>query len=271
MNIEPLYPYAGNHAVQNAIFAVEWAEPLKSDVIQSLGKLATKFRNLGLSNVEYRKTIEIKIDRPAPGAAVPSQKQSEVLDAVIFTKPALLGEIPRSVTISRQGCMIAVPDYTRWAEVFNDVNTYFKIALDEIPPRPITVVGLQYNDLFIWKDDPAELDLRDIFSASTFIPPSVFSQTGLWHLHHGYILKESAPTPHSRLDNINVDMIEHFGERAIQITSSHKVTFNDPLWQPHQKNKQIMFDMFSYLHMINKEVLEKLLTIDVSRKIQLTT
>lgn len=274
MSIENLYPYAGAHAVQNAVFVVEWAEPLKEDAITTASKLAAKFKNLGLSHVQHQQMVQVKIEQRQLGDNSTPSHGSQIsngLGAVVFARPASVGEVTRSVTISRQNCMIVIPDYTRWDAAFDDVQAYLKIALGEIAPlRPLNAIGLQYNDVFSWKDEPSDLNLKEVFAENAFIPTNVFEQKGLWHLHHGYMESHDAPVPHARLENINVDMLETSGERTIQIIGSHRATLREPLWQSHLKNRQVMLDMFSSLHIANKHMLRRLLTKQICEKISLT-
>lgn len=275
MSIENLYPYAGDHAVQNAIFVVEWAEPLKVDAIIAASKLAAKFKNQGLAHVQHQQMLELKIEQSHIGGQSSPSASSQVSNgpsAVVFARSANPGEVTRSVTISRQHCMIAVPDYSRWGVVFADVQSYLKIVLDEIAPqRPVSAISLQYNDMFNWKDEPADLNLKEIFAENAFIPTSVFQQKGLWHLHQGYMEEVSSPVQHSRLQNINVDMADTSGQRVIQIIGAHRATLREPLWQSHMKNKQVMLDMFSDLHLANKKMLQQLLTKELGDKIRLTS
>lgn len=271
MSIDNFYPYAGDHAVQSATFVVEWAEPLKAEAIAAINKLANKFRNFGLSHVQHQQFVQFKIEPNSPDGSQKHGSQ-QGLGGIVFARPAEPGVVTRSITISRQNCMIVVPDYTRWESVFADVQAYLKVALDEVAPsRPISTIGLQYNDIFQWKDDPADLNLAEVFADDAFIPPSIFRQTRLWHVHQGYMEQPALPVVHSRITNVNVDMLEPAGERMIQIIGSHRATLSEPLWQSHLKNKQIMLDMFSSLHQANKQMLAKLLTKQVCEKIHLSS
>lgn len=273
MSIENLYPYAGDHAVQNVIFVVEWAEPLKADAISKASKLATKFKNQGLAHVQHQQVFEFKIEQSLGNQVPPSSGSpiSKEPGAVVFARSANTGEVTRSVTISRQHCMIAVPDYTRWDIVFTEIQAYLKIALDEIAPlRPLNAISLQYNDVFNWKDEPSNLNLKEVFAEDAFIPASVFEQKGLWHLHQGHMESQNLPVQHSRLENINVDMVDAAGERVIQIIGAHRAALREPLWQSHLRNEQVLLDIFSSLHIANKQMLRRLLTEQMCKKIMLT-
>lgn len=271
MSIDNLYPYTGAHAVQNAIFVVEWAEPLRSDELLAMIKLATKYRNLELPVMQQQNAFALNLavgNQLAEKA--PTISHSQELGGVQFSATPTAPGQSRSITITRQNCMVFVPDYTRWATVWNDVQKYLAVALSEIAPaRPITVIGLQYTDIFQWKDDPAELPLGEILSRDTFIPPHIFDQKGLWHVHQGFIERCTGPLAHARLDNLNVDMLDNGGLRSIQITASHKATLDAPLWQTHGKNSDQLFELFGSLHAANKLVLAKLLTKPVCDKIKL--
>lgn len=270
MSIENLYPFAGVHSVQNAIFVVEWAEPLKADMIQTFSKLHAKYKNLGLGHIQHQQQFEFKIDN-VPNAVGPrASTQSGVPAAVVFARSDATDQVVRSVTLSRAHCMVAVPDYSRWDLVFEDVLKYLSIALEELKGlRPISAIALQYNDVFSWRDDPESLDLREIFAADQYISESILRQKGLWHLHQGYMTDEQEPTPHRLLENVNVDMLDTAGQRVIQIVGAHRAMLGTPLWQGHLKNKPTLVSVFEALHAANKRMLVKLLTADVRTKINL--
>lgn len=270
MTIESLYPYAGNHAVQNAIFVVEWSDPLRAEDLKGVSKLANRFKTLGLSHVQHQLGVEIKLEHGV-GAPTSGPVGTQTLNAITFARPAAVGEISRSVTVSRQNCMIAIPDYSRWNQVFEDVTAYLKVVLDDIAPKKsLSVIGIQYNDVFNWKDHPSELNLRDVFRDDGFIPVNAFEQKGLWHVHHGFMDRRDLPVPYACLQNVNVDMIDAAGERVIQIVGSHRATLGESLWQSHMKNKSVMLEVFAALHQANKQMLQKLLTKQVCEKIRLT-
>ena len=270
MNIDNLYPYAGNHAVQNAIFVVEWADPLTPKMIEAASKLASKFKNHGLSHVHHQQIFEFKIEQSQSTTQAPPSSGGTA-GAVVFSRSANPGEVARSVTISRKHCMIAVPDYVRWDVVFEDVQTYLKIALEEIAPtRSLSAISLQYNDMFNWKDEPSNLNLKEIFVENSFVPTSIFEQKGLWHLHQGRMDSKDLPVKHSRIESVNVDMVQDSGARVIQIIGGHRATLDEPLWQSHLKNKKVLLDMFLSLHNDNKLMLCRLLTKQVCNKIMLT-
>jgi uncharacterized protein (TIGR04255 family) len=269
MSIENLYPFAGSHSVQNAIFVLEWSEPLKAETIHGLNKLSTKYRNLGLEHVQQQQNFEFKIDDVA-GTGGPRASAAQSASGWVFARSGTPDQVVRSVTISRSYCMIAVPDYTRWEIVFEDVLKYFSIALEELKGvRPIGTISLQYNDAFSWKDDPSNLNTREVFLENEYIPENIFRQSGLWHLHQGNMVNEGSPVPHRRIENVNVDMLENLGERKIQIIGAHQALLATPLWQAQLKNKSVLVDVFLALHDANKKMLTRLLSPGMCAKINL--
>lgn len=268
MSIEKLHPYAGEHAVNNVVFVVEWAQQLTTDAILQVCKLATKFRNLGLDQMQQQNVLQVKLMNGQIGQT--STQNSSEISGVNFTRADAAPGSARVVSISRTNVMVVVPDYTRWDKVWHDVQAYFKVILDEVGPlRPLNVIGLQYNDVFLWQDDPSELQLEEIFSPNGFIPNHIFQQKGFWHLHQGYIEKLTTPIVAELLHNVNVDLTETKGQRIIQIVGSHRSTLAEPLWQSHQKNQEALLSMFFALHQSNKAMLSTLLTPEVCEKIKL--
>jgi uncharacterized protein (TIGR04255 family) len=263
MNLENLHPISNDHAVQSVHLVVEWGSALSSDSVLALGKLLSKFRNLGYGHMTPQSMMRFKIDGNV------STQETPLLGGYLFTQLAL-PQVSRQLGVTAENCTIMFPDYTRWDSVFDSFQGVLKIVLDEVgASRPVRSIGLQYVDVFQWNDDPDELDLRQVFKNDFVVPPHVFEQKGLWHLHHGYFEKFQEPLPHTVLQNINVDMVETGSTRALQIVGSHKANLHEPLWQAHKKNKDQFLEMISHLHNVNKSVLTKLLTTKLCERINL--
>ncbi|MGJ9420431.1 TIGR04255 family protein [Massilia sp. CMS3.1] len=263
MNFENLQPVAVDHAVQSVHFVIEWNGALNADSVVALGKLQTKFRNLGYGHMLPQNRLEFKFE------AGGSSQGSQGLIGYMFTERPQ-PDTGRQVSVNAENCTIMFPDYTRWDSVFASIQEILKVVLEEVGThRAIRTIGLQYNDGFLWNDDPAELDLREVFNNDFVIPPHVFDQTGLWHLHHGYFEKIQEPVLHTVLQNINVDMLDTQGGRVLQILGSHKANLEQPLWQSHKKNQPLFFSMITHLHDLNKKMLRSLLTNKVCQRIKL--
>lgn len=268
MSAEKLYPYAGDHAIQTVAFALEWQGDLNTNALLAVQKLAPKLKEF-LPDHQLQNVVSINFE----AAQAARSKVTEDVGSVVFSRPTYLG-IPRSMTVSRQNCVVIVPDYTRWDTVWAEVQQYLALVWELITKhKPITAIGLQYTDLFHWRADPNELDLREVFLTDTpFLPTNVFDKKGLWHSHHGYLDQYEEPIKHARLENINVTMLETAGERSIQVLTSHKVTLAEPLWKATksgQKGPELVAEILQDLHGSNKEILKKLLSQEVCKKINL--
>lgn len=263
MNFENLQPASGDHAVQSMHFVIEWGGALSSDSVLALGKLQAKFRNLGYMHMAPQNMMQINF--AGASTAAPSHG---LAGYVFMQRPQ--PEVGRQVSVTAEHCTIMFPDYTRWDSVFSSMKDVLKIVLDEVgSQRPVRSIGLQYIDAFLWNDDPAEFDLCEVLKPDFVIPPHVFSQTGMWHLHHGYFDNFVDPLPHSVLQNVNVDMLDTMGGRVLQILGSHKANLEQLLWQPHMKNQAQFLAMVSHLHELNKTMLRALLTKKVCQRIKL--
>lgn len=269
MSLDNLFPIAGNNAIQNAAFAIEWGAELSSADIQETN-----------SKIES----ELKSDFSAPlpqnvqnfsfvtdGSQTPRFLPSVEIGGYLYEKRSPLSTIPtKSITLTRQNLVILINEYSRWETVWEDVQKYFSIILKNITAQPFTNVGLQYSDVFIWKDEPASLNLCEVFrQSSSYLTPNALNVKSLWHSHHGYIVDSNAPVKNSRLDNINVNLIDNGGTLSVQIVTSHRATLAAPIWYKKEIDLESISQIMKVLHNENKQVMHNLLSDEVCKKIKL--
>jgi len=265
MNLDNLHPVARDHAVESVHFVVEWASPLTDDAVLALGNLASKFKNIGFPHMVPQKKISFKVEGDQPAMST----FGHGIGGFIFGQRPQ-PEACRQVAVTAENCAILIPDYTRWDSVFAAVKDILKIVLNEVgPSRPLRSIGVQYNDAFVWTDEPAAMVLTDIFNEDFIIPTNVFKLKGLWHVHHGYFESGNSTVAHAVLQNVNVDLVDTDAGRRIQIIGSHKANLVEPLWQSHMKNKDAVEEIFVMLHQMNKSMLRALLTEPVRARINL--
>lgn len=255
-----LYPFAGAHAVQSATFALEWPVEISGNEIGLIAGMRDKLKS-ALPEMQPLQSVTILMGGQSGGGTT-----SAVPGGYVFIKPGATGPA-RVLEIQRNRMMGQVNDYTRWAPVWNEVKRWFDIVAPVLGGRQIATVGLQYNDVFHWRADPATLDLKKIFKVgSPLLPSNAFELAGLWHSHHGYFVDQDAPIPHKLLENINVNMVEEQGQRSIVISSVHKAHVNIWGWEAlADKIDSLMSDM----HTRNKENLGLLLSEEAADKISL--
>lgn len=117
----------------------------------------------------------------------------------------------------------------------------------------------------------ADLNLNEIFAAQTpYLAPNALAPSSLqWHSHHGYLINHVVPVAYQQLDNINVSRVVVGGVHQIQILTSHRATFRDPLYKIWSANKPQVSVIQENLHSQNKCILAKLLSPEVQLKINL--
>lgn len=268
MNLDFLYPVAGNHAVQTMAFVVEWQGELSEEVLHSIHALAPQLKS-HFPSAALQKLVTVNIG--APGQQASSVSNSEALGGVQFVRANKFGQPAGALTVSRNNLSITVNDYTRWKTVLEAAMRFFKIVLTPIMDhKAITAVALQYVDLFTWKDSAANLDYREVFKdTNPYLPPNVLTLKNLWHSHHGFMVETADPVPCVRLDNINVDVLDSQSDRVIQITTSHRASVTEPLRKASNTYLQDIEAIQNALHVANKEILKALLSEAVSKKILL--
>ncbi len=134
--------------------------------------------------------------------------------------------------------------------------------------RLISSVGLQYNDVFHWRDSPESLDLKRVFRVgSSLVPAHIFELRDLWHSHHGYFVHQTEPVKHRLLENVNINMLEELGQRSILISTVHKAEVPD-IWSWDQL-AGFIDSLMDDLHKRNKATLGNLLSEEAASMISL--
>lgn len=272
MSLENLYPFAGDHAIQNVVFALEFDGALSPDQIRDVKKDAVKSLSADFPQVDDQQVISINI--------TPNQSKHQVAPSpqiggfTMQRSSGLSGAFARSIMVSPNSALIVLNDYSRWSEAIASVDRYLDVLLKVIGklPKAITAIGLQYTDVFNWRSDPSDLVLTEVFEqTSPYIVPHVLRDGAplMWHSHHGYFVDHAGPVPYRQLDNINVSRVEASGIHSLQILTSHKVQFAGAMWQAGEKNRSHISTIFTKLHTANKDILRNLLTEDARRKIGL--
>lgn len=270
MSLENLHPFSGQHAIESAAFALDFSSELD---VGEVGILRTAAKQL-LADfpVVADKQLATLNFQVVPGGASTSSSGVEVggftisRTAFIPTEPQL-----RYIDVSRTGIVVVVKDYTRWDKFKSDVDRYLSVLLAGVDSqKAVSSIGLQFNDIFLWKADPEDLKLDEVFSPNNpYIVPNSFSLPLLWHSHHGYLINGAEPVQHQQLDNVNVSRVASNDIHQIQILTSHRVTLEKPLFKSWSAHKAVFFEFQEKLHNQNKLILSRLLTADAQLKINL--
>lgn len=271
MSLENLHPFSGQHAIESAAFALEFSSDLD---VGEVGALRTAAAQL-LSDfpVIAEKQVATLNFQVAPGGAATSSSSGVEAGGFTLGRTSFNPTEPqvRFIDVSRNGIVVVVRDYTRWDKFKADVDRYLSILLAPVDgQKAVSSLGLQFNDIFLWKADPQDLKIDEIFSRNNpFIASNSFSSSMLWHSHHGYLISNTEPVQHKQLDNINVSRAASNELHQIQVLTSHRVTLDKPLFKSWSAHKATFFEFQEKLHSQNKLILSQLLTPAVQSKINL--
>ena len=270
MSLDHLHPFAGQHAIQSAAFGLDFASELDVGEVIALRVAAAQLAgDFPVLREQQRTTFSVQV---GSAEATPPSTNVEA-GGFIMERPALIPSEPKSrfVIVNRTGIIVVINDYTRWDKFKADIDRYLSVLLTPIDSqKAITGVGLQFNDIFLWKTDPVDLKLDEVFVVNNpYLVPNVFSSPLLWHSHHGYLLSNKEPVQHQQLDNINVSRVAANEEHQLQILTSHQVTLEKPLYKSWSDNKPSLLAIQENLHNKNKDILSALLTPAAQQKINL--
>jgi uncharacterized protein (TIGR04255 family) len=271
MALDDLAPCSGAHAVQSAVFAIEWTNPLPPDALTHIRVAYDQSKELKRqfpAAPQEQRVLSVLIDQAA--GAVSPQTVSSGGECIGYKFIKQSGISPsRTLQITKDSCLYIVQDYTRWKSVVSDVLLAYSEVSEFLVKSPIAALGLQYTDVFHWRADPEHLNLVEVLNReSGLIPTSALERKGLWHSHHGYLEDRQGPADHSVLENVNVDIVDNGGQRSVAIVTSHQARLTRPLYDVEALRTSLE-SFYECLHDQNKALLDRLLTCEVKRKIKL--
>jgi uncharacterized protein (TIGR04255 family) len=271
MALDDLAPCSGAHAVQSAVFAIEWSNPLPQDALSHIRAAYDQSKELKRqfsAAPQEQRILSVLIDQAAGAVSPQTVSSGGECIGYKFTKQSGISP-SRTLQITKDSCLYIVQDYTRWKSVVSDVLRAYSELSEYLVKSPVAALGLQYTDVFHWRADPEQLELAEVLNIeSGLIPASALARKGLWHSHHGYLDDKLEPADHSVLENINVDIVDNGGQRSIAIVTSHQARLRRLLYDAESLSSSLQ-SFYEYLHNQNKVILERLLTSEVKRKIKL--
>jgi uncharacterized protein (TIGR04255 family) len=270
-----LQPFAGQHAIQSAAFSLEFAKEMDVAELQCLRVAAAELKNDFPKLTDQKlTTISFQIGSGEQDASIPQTAAMDTGGFILDRPSSEQGQVQslRLIVVSRKSITVVINDYTRWEKFRSDINSYLSILLKSInAQKGVLGISLQIADVFNWRSDPADLNVAEVFSKeSKYLMSNVFEPDILfWHSHHGCLLQQALPVNFQQLDNININKTFSTGEHQFQILTSHKVTFQSPLYKFLDVNKEKVFSILDNLHVRNKEILKDVLMPKIQAKINL--
>lgn len=274
MNLDNLYPHAGNHAIQSMVFALEWPAELTGASSLNVAQVRDAAKQaLGTEFQQVEDQMAFTMSMPMASVSASSAMatgQPHLSGFALKRHSHVPGWPSRAITVSPENLLIQINDYTRWAAVRADVQRYLNVLMPLVGAhRPVVAVGQQVVDMFNWKADPQQLVLSEVFrEGGKMLPPHIFELTDLWHSHHGYVTRHTEPTEFQQLDNVNVSRVMLNGVHTLQILCSHRAQYQQPQFIKTPTHVEQVLALHDRLHNDNKSVLSELLTDGVKAKLK---
>lgn len=253
------YPFAGNNALQSVVLAIEWAGELNSDQLHRFAAIDGISKDL--PKVAPLQGVNFMFG-PQANPGVPFQV-SQMLGWQ-FSRYNPHGAQIRTLNITSNSATFIVQDYSRWAKVWEDCKRYFAAILPIVcqGDRRLTAAMLQPTDLFIWREERAKFDAKLCLQENEFLPKHFLECSDLWHAHHGFLTQITDDAwAGQQLDNVNVNVMEYNGERAVQLLLTHRIAAKEGA-TPQTSDQALgcLDQLFGKMHNINKGIVKKLLT-----------
>jgi hypothetical protein len=105
MSVKDLYPISGDHAIQSAVFALEWAGQLTPVDLDKVRALAPKFQRHGSTpRILDQKSLLINFSDLATGGGVSTKQQD--FGGLRFEWIGKLSTVSRTLTVNESGCVV---------------------------------------------------------------------------------------------------------------------------------------------------------------------
>jgi len=257
-------PCNEKNAIKIAVFAFEFSEPVNKSIIESAIFLYDSDRDLSkeLPSKKLRQTLTIQIG----GSQPPSP---EDISGVLFSSVKPNGDVHWAVELRNESLMITCGNYTRWDEVWDRVQNYFRKFSEVLNEQKISFVTLEYEDEFIVKDDSSEAWKDALFNKKTkYLPTNGLELNDFWHSHNGFF-QEGTNAKLKILNLINVDYRQEQGISKIIIQTQHKSFLTDLLSIDKQDTMTKINEIIEENHTINKNIFLDLLSKEMCNTINL--
>lgn len=276
MSLEHLYPYAGHHAIQSAIAVVEWADNSGGGVLQQetlaviVETAKVLLNEMGFPDQEILQVMQVAMGPGLPAAG----GQTFTLGGLRASKRGSTpGTQARSVMLTRENLLVQINDYTRWSKIKVDIEQYLRQLLPLVGEhKAIRRINLQFNDVFRWRANPADLRMNEVFrKASPWLPAHVFEVPTFWHSHHGYLVERTEPLICQQLNNINISYGHQDGEPTVQAVLAHQgaMPAAAPLWVKTAEEVRPVMELLNAFHTENSCILADIFSDEVLQRIKL--
>lgn len=266
-------PINGAHAIAEMAVFLQFSPEFSLSTINKLASLESELKNALPKSNKVQK-VEFKIE-----GANSTSNVNEKLVGIELQSIGTDGSINWMLRTSENSISVHCLNYSTWEKVSEEIlkylNTTFKYL--EGSESFISNIGLMYIDRFICNVSSESANLQDLFNKNTDL---VFNgafkaENKLWHSHIGWY---EALTSHQCLNQLKTSSsyANIKGEKKLVVTVDHNAmiareNFESDLvgYSGCAENSLKLESFINSLHGMNKKVLKKLLTDQMSNRINL--
>lgn len=261
--LDKLYPIAGNNAIETAAIALSWGGPRDDRLFAPFLEWEAELAPQGYSAPEVIRAFEVAL---SPGGL---DSRSSVKAGYTFAKKSSHGVPLREVTIRDNQFLFTVRDYSRWANFLADAEKVLTRLMELLAKqgKEITLVSLQYQDKFLWRDMENAFPTKLALKPSGFVPLDTFANSPQWHSNQGFFVPPAGKDLAQRLDNINLSLTVENHVPTLGVLMVHQY---GPISISGEKlASATLRPLLEAAHAANKDYVAKLLADELCKKISL--
>ncbi|GFO76389.1 hypothetical protein BPLS_P4134 [Bathymodiolus platifrons methanotrophic gill symbiont] len=261
-------PINGAHAIVEMALFVSFTPAFSLNTIKKLVLLGDDLKN-SLPKANHVNRFELKIEDDQH-----TSFSDKVLGGIELQKINEDGSIGWMLRASENSISVHCLNYTLWASVFAEAFNYLKVAFKRLEGSDslISSVGIMYVDRFVCNKDPSTSNLSELFQEeSDWVFKGAFnSKNKLWHNHIGWYEDLGHMSCLNQLKT-SASYVNINNNQKLVVTVDHSAIIsgesND--FKEDGGSCEKLEEIMNKLHGMNKKVLGRLLTEQVSARINL--
>jgi len=270
-----IVPCNQKHAIEESVFVIKFATPLRPDHIQKIFSLKdTSEIQSEFPSIKQRvgQKFGLKIEQKKPPKIVETGDTSD-LAGIRFERFRTNGTLEKVLQIEGDHISYHCFEYTRWAEVWLDAKRFLKAAAFFVDDIKVAVIALNVRDRFDFDGSAKDFDPADFFiEDSPYLVKNIFELRDLWHCHHGFFETIEIPYVDRELlvTNISTELAT-VNKLNIRINCFFEARIKPPgvkteaLFYDDKLVEEIMGD----LHNKNKKILIQIIKPEIAKKLSL--
>ena len=256
-------PIGERHAVQEVVFTVGLARHLTGVDFNKVSMNRALWK-AELPNDGQVTAFGFQIGSPISNFELPTPLQ--------FNAFKRDGSIDWRLSINPDHIAVNCLTYTRWDEIWARALRYISSVMAVIGDPNLSIVGgaLQYIDAFNWMGPAGQVDIAELIQrGGPLVNDQIFESGPLWHLHQGFYNPPVAEVPGAILTRINIDTLPPAPTVKIDTFLRHEYPEPRRPQAPFYEKGGDLDVLFRKLHVMDKELMMKLLTPAATARIAL--